>query len=75
MLLRNLLEFYEKIGMEKIVIYNPHYAPSNSFYIKLSAQILRQEYQMDERLLVDIFLIDISLMKANIENILKKYLE
>lgn len=75
MLLRYLLEFYEKIGMEKIVIYNPHYAPSNSFYIKLGAQVLKQEYQMDEKLLVDVFLVDISLIKENIKIILKKYLE
>lgn len=75
MLLRYLLEFYEKTGMEKIVIYNPHYAPSNGFYIKLGAQVLKQEYQMDEKLLVDVFLVDISLIKENIKIILKKYLE
>lgn len=74
MLLNYLLEFYEKIGMEKMVVYNHHYSPSNTFYIKLGAKVIKQEYQMDDILLVDIFLIDISLMKENIQSRLTKYL-
>ena len=58
-MLTHILNFYLAIGMEKIVIYNNHYAPSNQFFIKLGAQVIKQEHQMDDKLLVDVFLADI----------------
>ncbi|HCQ90606.1 MAG TPA: hypothetical protein DIU45_13790 [Clostridium sp.] len=67
------LDFYMAKGMEKIVVYNPHYSPSNQFYRKFGAQVARQEYQMGGGLLVDIFLVDMLLMKSNMEQSLKKY--
>nr|WP_291578855.1 GNAT family N-acetyltransferase [Clostridium sp. UBA6640] len=68
------LDFYMTKGMEKIVVYNNHYAPSNQFYRKFGAQVTRQEYQMGGRMPVDIFLADMLLMKRNMEQSLKKYL-
>jgi len=68
-----ILDFYLAKGMETIVVYNHHYAPSNQFYRKFGAQVSKQEYQMDGRLLVDIFLADMLSMKQNMEQSLKKY--
>jgi len=59
------LDFYMTKGMEKIAVYNHHYSPSNQFYRKFGAQVVRQEYQMGDRLLIDIFLADILLMRRN----------
>ncbi|WP_026477704.1 GNAT family N-acetyltransferase [Alkaliphilus transvaalensis] len=73
MMIIHALDFYLAKGMEKIVIYNPHYSPSNGFYHKHGAQVVRQEYQMEGMLLVDIFLGDMILMKNNMEKSLKKY--
>lgn len=74
MLIIYILNFYIEKGMEKIVVYNHHYAPSNQFYRKFGAQVARQEYQMNGRLLVDVLIEDMMLMKKNMERSLKKYL-
>jgi len=68
------LNFYMAIGMEKIVVYNHHYAASNQFYHKFCGQVTKQEYQMEDKLLVDIFLTDILSMKSRMEQSLKKYI-
>ncbi|WP_432662970.1 GNAT family N-acetyltransferase [Wukongibacter baidiensis] len=73
MMIIYMLDFYLTKGMEKMVIYNPHYAPSNGFYRKFGAQVVKQEYQMGGKLLIDIFLTDMLSMKRNMENSLKKY--
>lgn len=70
-----ILNFYLEKGMEKIAIYNHHYAPSNEFYRKFGAKVVKQEYQMDGKLLVDVFLSDILSMKRNMEQSLKKYVQ
>ncbi len=67
------LDFYLAKGMETIVIYNHHYAPSNQFYLKFGAQVSKQEYQMDGRLLVDVFLADMLTMKHKMEQSLNLY--
>ena len=73
MMMVYILDFYLAKGMEKIVIYNHHYSSSNKFYRKFDAGIVRQEYQMGGKLLVDVFLSDILPMKKNMEKSLKKY--
>lgn len=73
MMITYILDFYLSKGIEKIVIYNHHYAPSNNFYRKFAMQVDRQEYQMREKLSVDIFVADMLSMKRNIEQSLKKY--
>ena len=60
--------------LRKIVIYNHHYSPSNEFYSKFGAQVARQEYQMNGKLLVDVFIEDIWLMKENMAKSLEKYI-
>lgn len=74
LLIRYLLDFYLEKGMERIVIYNHHYSPSNQFYHKFGAEVIRQDSQMGGRLLVDVFLGDMLIMKRNIEKSLKKYI-
>ncbi|SFB43499.1 GNAT family N-acetyltransferase [Clostridium frigidicarnis] len=67
------LDFYLEKDMEKIVVYNHHYSSSNEFYRKFGAEVAKQEYQMESRLLVDVFLADMLSMKRNMEKSLKKY--
>jgi GNAT superfamily N-acetyltransferase len=74
MMIIYILDFYLAKSMKNMVIYNPHYAPSNRFYRKFGAQVAKQEYQMDCRLLVDVFLTDMLSMKRKLEHSLKKYI-
>ncbi|HAG44760.1 MAG TPA: hypothetical protein DCL31_17355 [Clostridium sp.] len=67
------LDFYMAKGIEKMVVYNHRYSSSNQFYRKFGAQAARQEYQMGGRLLIDVFLADILLMKQSMEQSLRKY--
>jgi GNAT superfamily N-acetyltransferase len=73
MMIVYILDFYLAKGMENIVVYNHHYSPSNQFYSKFGAKVAKQEYQMDGRLLIDVFLMDMLSMKRNMEKSLKKY--
>ena len=61
MLIIRILDFYLKKGMKQIVVYSHHYAPSSQFYRRFGAQVARQEYQMDDRLLVAVKKIEQSL--------------
>lgn len=72
-LLEYLLDYYKKIGMERIVIYNLHHSPSNTFYHKFGCNQVDQVYQMQGKLLVDIFNIEIHELLVNIGNSLEKY--
>lgn len=67
------LDFYLEKDMEKIVVYNHHYSSSNEFYRRFGGEVAKQEYQMESRLLVDVFLADMLSMKRNMEKSLKKY--
>ena len=62
-----ILDFYLAKGMETMVVYNHHYAPSNQFYHKFGAKVHRQEYQLNGSLLIDVFLSDIAQMKRKME--------
>ncbi len=68
----HVLQFYLALGMERIVVYNHHYAPSNAFYRKFGAQLARQEHQMDGKLLVDVFMADIRDIKERMEQSLSR---
>lgn len=73
LLLKHLIDFYQALGMDKMVVYNHHQAPSNTFYPQLGALVVKQERQMNGRLLIDVFLADMPVMQAHIENRLGKY--
>ncbi len=66
-LIKVILDFYQEQGMEKIVIYNLHHSPSNGFYKKLGAKVMREDLQMDGKLRVDVFVGEIMemLMRIN----------
>ena len=72
-LIVHILNFFKNVGKEKIVIYNHHYAPSNHFYRKFGADVIRQDEQMGGKLLIDVFMADIDVFKANIEKSLLKF--
>ncbi len=71
-LIQYVLDFFSLLGMEQMVIYCFHHAPSNAFYKKFGAQVNRQEYQMDGRIPVDVFLADIGQMKERIAKSLSR---
>ncbi len=73
MLIIHILDFFKNIGKEKIVIYNHHFAPSNYFYRKFGASVIRQDLQMNGKLLIDVFIADIENFKNNMKNSLLKY--
>lgn len=68
-----ILNFYQCLGATKAVIYSHHYAPSNAFYPKFGAEILRKEFQEDGKLEVDVFIAYIHNFKWMLENSLLKY--
>jgi GNAT superfamily N-acetyltransferase len=72
-LIAYILDFYKNMGKDKIVIYNHHFCPSNNFYRKFGADVIRQDEQMGGKLIVDVFLADIDVFKNNIEKLLLKY--
>ncbi|MDO9629084.1 MAG: GNAT family N-acetyltransferase [Acholeplasmataceae bacterium] len=55
MLLEYILSIYMPLGMEKMIVYSHHYAPSNMFYHHLGGQIIKYDLQMHGKLEVDIF--------------------
>lgn len=74
MMIDYIIDFYHEMDMKKMVVYNHHYSSSNQFYRKFGGHVVKQEYQMDGKLLVDVFIIDLLLMKSKIEQSLKKYI-
>ena len=75
-LLLYMLNYFQNFNMEKIVIYNPHYAPSNHFYRKFGVEKLRQDIQIAAgvEILVDVFIIDIEYFKEGLLKTLIRYL-
>ena len=69
-----ILDYFKKLNKEKIVIYNFHYAPSNTFYRNFGATVVRKVKQIDIKVLTDVFMVDIDIFKDNIEKSLLKYL-
>lgn len=59
-LLKYVVQFYKSLdkGYCKMVIYNHHFAPSNQYYLKLGAKLIKNVLQMDGLLKVDVFLLD-----------------
>jgi len=63
-LLLCVFERFERRGMKQPAAYNHHLAFSHSLYRKFSATVLRQDRQMDGKMLVEAFTADMSMMKA-----------
>ncbi len=69
-LLSKLLNYYKKLGLKDIVIYNFHNSSSNSYYRKFGAKVFRTEVQMVEEIPTDVFKCDIILMNDSISECL-----
>ena len=72
-ILKDILDYYEKYDIKECVIYNPKYAPSNTFYKKFGCHVKKTMTQLDGKLPVDIFFADINVFKDNIKRALNKY--
>ena len=73
-LLLYILDYFKKLNKEKMVIYNFHYAPSNMFYRKFGATVMKKVKQLERKVVTDVFVAHIDDFKVNIENSLVKYL-
>ena len=74
MILR-ILDVFMPLGVFRMEAYNLHHAPSNGFYKKFGGNVIRQEYQMDGLLPVDIFEFELIDFRVKIEKALLCYLE
>ena len=63
-ILKDILKYYEKYHMKEIVIYNPRYAPSNTFYKKFGCHVKKTMTQLNGKLPVDIFYGNIGTLKG-----------
>lgn len=74
-LLVYLLNYFSNFGLEKMVIYNHHYAPSTDFYKKFGAELLRRyvSTRNGENLEVDVFVIDMADFLNGLESTLVRY--
>ncbi len=73
-LISYVLDFFKNINKEKIVIYSFHYAPSNMFYRKFGAIVMKKVKQLERMVVTDVFVAHIDAFKDNIERSLVKYL-
>jgi len=69
----HILDVFMPLGASRMEVYNPHHAPSNSFYKKFGGKVIRREYQMDGLLPVDIFEFHLPGLRAKIEETLARY--
>lgn len=72
-LILEAINFFIPLGVNKLIVYNHHYAPSNAFYKKFGGSVIDTEYQMNGKLLVDIFEFDIFNLKSELKKTLKRY--
>ena len=72
-LILEILNYFISLGVPRMEVYNSHFAPSNGFYKKLGGIVIDSEYQMESKLLVDIFEFDIYELKKRLEKTLLRY--
>ncbi len=56
LLLKELLRIFSANHCNQLVVYNHHFAPSNTFYHKLGGEVMKQLTQGKDTLLIDVFL-------------------
>ena len=66
-LINHILDIYMPLGMQKMIVYNHKYAPSNSFYHYLGGQVVKYDLQMQGKLEVDVFEFDLENLKNFIQ--------
>ncbi|MDU1413825.1 MAG: GNAT family N-acetyltransferase [Clostridium sp.] len=67
MLMDKVLDEFLELGSRKAIVYNFHNSSSNSYYRKLGFNVIDTEYQMRERLPVDILACDMEFMKNTLQ--------
>ena len=72
-LLHRIAEIFLSYDCGKMIAYNFHNAPSNKFYRYLGFNVLDMEYQMAEKLPVDIFNINLKQLYETTGEKLKNY--
>jgi chloramphenicol 3-O-phosphotransferase/GNAT superfamily N-acetyltransferase len=72
-MIQHILDVFIPLGVTRMIVYNPHYAPSNTFYQKFGGKIIEQEYQIDGCLLVDIYEFNTVDLQAAIIKSLTRY--
>jgi len=70
----HILNIFIPLGSNRMEVYNPHYAPSNAFYMKFGGKVIDSEFQMDGQLPVDIIEFDCIDLKQRLETTLLRYL-
>ncbi|MFA9559466.1 GNAT family N-acetyltransferase [Evansella sp. AB-rgal1] len=63
---RLLVDFFQG-DFKEMVVYNHHFAPSNTFYTNLGGKVLRKETQGKAQLEVDVFVFCLEDLKMKIE--------
>lgn len=71
MLLSVLVKAFRDLRKEQMIVYNHHFAPSNDYFRKLRGAVIRQDRQMNGKLLVDVFRIPME----NLDNQLSEMLD
>jgi len=66
-----VLNQYATLGFEAIVVYSHKYAPSDAFYHKLGETVIKTLKQLDDQLIVEVFLFDLNELKQNLQARLK----
>ncbi|GAA0116243.1 GNAT family N-acetyltransferase [Clostridium senegalense] len=72
-LMQKIAEVFLSQSCGRMVVYNFHKAPSNKFYRHLGFSVFNTEYQMEGKLPVDIFSIDLKELNETICEKLRNY--
>ena len=67
MMLKHIIDIYLPFGMEKMIVYCHHHAPSNGFYHYLGGRVIKYVLQMQGKLEVDIFEFELVTLKKLIQ--------
>ena len=73
-LIDTLLAVFGDKEFDQLIVYNHHYAPSNTFYRKLGGKVFRQDIQGAplDRLEIDVFVFDFRELKKEIESLINE---
>jgi len=72
-LLSVLVKAFRDLGKDQMIVYNHHFAPSNEYYRKLRGKVIRQDRQMNGKLLVDVFRIPMENLDKQLSEMLDRY--
>lgn len=73
-MLTQIIRYYQALGKTQMVAYNHHDCESNAFYRKFGGTVEKQLYQLEGKLLIDVFVLPLEEMKTKIVQSLERYL-